>query len=195
MQSVSAPPSVNDAQPQPRLVATFLALQGLISAPLLLTDTMLPPLAASALLAIFLAVLSAIDWRDFRLPDVLTLPLLGAGLVLAALASHEAFIWAIVSALVGGGALYAVGWIYRRYRGRTGLGLGDVKLFAGAGAWVGAEGLAAVLLVACVTALAAALTWRLRKGEIDPQRAIPFGPFIDLGLWVVWLYGPLVSYH
>ncbi len=84
-----------------------------------------------------------------------------------------------------------IGWLYHRYRGLDGLGLGDAKLFAAAGAWVGAEGLSTVLLMACGSALVAALVWQQFDKSMDGQTAIPFGPFLAFGFWVVWLYGPL----
>ena len=148
-------------------------------------------IAATLLLAAVLSLLSAIDLTSLRLPDVLTLPLLIAGLALAATGGMETFVWHAASALLGGLSLYLVGWAYLRYRGLEGLGLGDAKLFAVAGSWVGAEGLASVLLIASGSALLTALVWRSWDKSVDGRSALPFGPFLSLGLWVVWLYGPL----
>ncbi len=163
-----------------------------IAAPLLHGHGASAPLAASLVLAIFLTLLSACDWLSFRLPDVLTYSLLVIGLLLAADAGKDALLWSAFSASLAATSLYVVGWIYRRVRSRAGLGMGDVKLLAAAGAWVGAESLTTILLVACIAALSAiALT--VRRGAFDASQAIPFGPFLALGIWVAWLYGPVFS--
>lgn len=148
-------------------------------------------LLVSAALAAALIALSAIDAKTFRLPDLLTLPLLAAGLALAALDGSAVLGWHAASAMLGAALLWAVNALYRRLRGTDGLGFGDVKLFAGAGAWVGAEGLASVLLVACGAALALVIVWRMRDPNLAGSTAFPFGPFLAFGLWIVWLYGPL----
>jgi leader peptidase (prepilin peptidase)/N-methyltransferase len=101
----------------------------------------------------------------------------------------------LAGAAIGYGAAFAVREIYRFARGRNGLGLGDVKLLAAAGAWISWDGLPSVLFIASVTALAACLIlWlldlrpRLRLGS---DERIPFGIFLAIGLWIVWLHGPI----
>jgi len=87
--------------------------------------------------------------------------------------------------------LAGVAWAYRRLRGREGLGLGDAKLFAAAGAWVGAFALPSVLLGAAVSALAAAAVMVLCGRSLSRSSALPFGPFLAAATWAVWLYGPI----
>ena len=178
-----------------RIESTALALTVLYAAAagphLVSHSATVPWLAATATLAAVLIALSAIDARTFRLPDRLTLPLLAAGLALAALDGSAMLVWHAASAMLGAALLWAVNALYRRLRGTDGLGFGDVKLFAGAGAWAGAEGLASVLLVACGAALALVAIWRLRDPNLAGSTALPFGPFLAFGLWIVWLYGPL----
>jgi leader peptidase (prepilin peptidase) / N-methyltransferase len=87
--------------------------------------------------------------------------------------------------------LWAVGAFYRRVRGRVGLGDGDPILFAGAGAWVGVVGLPSVLLWAALAGLSVvAARLILRKGVRADDR-LPFGVFLAVGTWLVWLYGPI----
>jgi len=141
-----------------------------------------------------LLALALIDRRHFILPDVLTLPLVPAGLAVAWFAVPEAA--ALVDNLAGavGGYLvfFLVAWAYRRWRGRDGLGAGDAKLLAGLGAWVGASGLPSVVLLAAGLALAAALVGGLRGGRrLSRLDRVPFGPFLAAAGWLVWLYGPL----
>lgn len=175
------------------LSAAFALFFAALAVPLLMQPHAMSSdrIAASLLLALALSLLSAIDTVSLRLPDLLTVPLLLAGLLFAAAMGSKVFVWQLASALLGGVALYGIGWVYRQIRGRDGLGLGDAKLFAAAGAWTSAEGLPSILLIACAAALAVVLGWRLAGKSIEGGSAIPFGPFIAIGLWIVWLYGPL----
>ena len=100
-----------------------------------------PPFGpATALLGWWLLALALIDLRSWRLPDVLTLPLVVAGLVAAWLdfLPGTGLARAIAGAVLGYVALAGIAWVYRRLRHREGLGLGDAKLLAAAGAWLGA---------------------------------------------------------
>lgn len=139
-----------------------------------------------------LLLASAIDLRHFLLPDVLTLFLAASGLAVAALWQPETFVHSLIGGLVG----VAVGWagavLYRVVRGRDGLGLGDAKLFGAAGTWVAWSGLPSVLLFASVSALLYVAVLQIAGRKIDGSTAIPFGPFLALGTWLVILYGPVV---
>ncbi len=138
-----------------------------------------------------LLVLAATDLRRFMLPDSITLPLIAAGLAVIALLDPAGLPWHGVAAAVGWVLIWGLGALYRQLRGRAGIGLGDAKLLAAAGAWVGLAGLPSVILLASIGGLGYALL-RLRGRPGNPmQRRVPFGAFLALGLWLVWLYGPL----
>jgi leader peptidase (prepilin peptidase)/N-methyltransferase len=138
-----------------------------------------------------LLALAAIDARHYVLPDVLTLPLIPLGLAAAWLADPER-LWAHVIGAVAGYLVFVlIALGYRRLRGRDGLGLGDAKLLAVAGAWVSWEGLPSVVLLGAIASLALLLVRRWRGGAIRLDQAVAFGPGLCLGLWLVWLYGPL----
>jgi leader peptidase (prepilin peptidase) / N-methyltransferase len=143
-----------------------------------------------AMLGWWLLALGWIDWRRAVLPDVLTLPLIALGLAAIALAPDE--LWdRVCGAAAGFLGLWAVASLYRRLRGRDGLGLGDAKLFAASGAWVGASGLPSVLAGGALAALAAAGGMMLTGTRLDRHATLPFGPFLALATWLVWLFGPL----
>lgn len=144
----------------------------------------------TALLGLALAALSAIDIDCLRLPDVLTLALVAAGLTFNFLLRWDDPWLRVLAALAGYGVLWSVAHIYERTRGQAGLGLGDAKLFAAAGAWTGFEGLASVLLLASLTALVWAGFCAVRGQAVSRRTRVPFGPFLAFGLWWVWLYGP-----
>jgi len=147
---------------------------------------------AGCLLGWSLIALAAIDVRHLLLPDTLTLPLVPAGLAVAWLVDPAKMPDHALGAVAGFLALAAVGFAYRHLRGREGLGLGDAKLFAAAGAWASWQGLPSVLLLAAAGALAwqlVAARWRDRPLA---GRELPFGPYLAAALWLVWLYGPIV---
>jgi leader peptidase (prepilin peptidase) / N-methyltransferase len=139
-----------------------------------------------------LLTLAAIDWREFVLPDIITLPLIPSGLVVT-WAIDPGLLWGhALGALAGFGSLALIASVYRRLRGREGLGLGDAKLLAAAGAWLGWQGLPSVVLIAAVSALGLALATALGGGKLAWTSRIAFGPHLALAFWLVWLYGPLI---
>lgn len=136
--------------------------------------------------------LSVIDLRTFRLPDAGTIPLLIAGLFLAAARITGPAAEHVWGAAAGFLAFAAIAEGYRLLRGTEGLGLGDAKLLGAAGAWVGLMALPSVLIWACAAGLAHAYLLGRAEGGLSRQTAIPFGPALAFGFWVTWLYGPLI---
>lgn len=148
-------------------------------------------LAASCALGWTLLVLTLIDTRHFILPDVLTLPLWAAGLVVTFVIDQSQLMNHLIASLAGFSALALVNSLYRRLRGRDGLGLGDAKLLGAGGAWVGIVGIPGILLIASFTGLIWALVQGGFRQQLSAQTRIAFGPFLSLGIWIIWLYGPL----
>ncbi len=138
-----------------------------------------------------LLTLAWIDWTEFLLPDVLTLPLLLVGLALTLVWDPDALADHCVAVIVGYLAFVGLAFAYRRLRGRDGLGGGDAKLIAAAGAWCGVAALPFVILGSALLGLLAALLAALAGRAITSTTRIPFGPCIALAFWLVWLYGPL----
>lgn len=147
-------------------------------------------LVLSLLLGTALIALTEIDRTTFRLPDPITIALVLGGLVAAAV-NGNGVVWHFFSAAVGLLVIVLVGQAYRSIRGSDGIGLGDAKLFAASGAWLGAPALPSVLLWACASALLVLLGSRAAGRRLEAQTAIPFGPFLALGTWLVWCLGPL----
>ena len=138
-----------------------------------------------------LLALAVIDAKHLLLPDTLTLPLVPAGLVVAWAVEPAKLADHAIGAVAGFVAVAAIGLAYRRLRGREGIGLGDAKLFAAAGAWVSWAGLPSVLLLAAAGGLAGHLLGARLTGRSLKGRELPFGPYIAGALWLVWLYGPV----
>ena len=146
---------------------------------------------ASDILGWILLALAVIDARHFLLPDFLTLPLVPLGLAANALIDPSNLEAAVIGAAAGFLAIVAIRQLYWWWRGREGIGLGDAKLLAAAGAWVGWPGLPSVVLIAALAALAATLIRHLPRGSISLTERVPFGSSLCIGIWIVWLYGPL----
>lgn len=136
-----------------------------------------------------LLALAAIDLRETTLPDALTLPLIAVGLLVAAVAFGQPLDH-VVGAVVGGAGFAALGWGWERAAGREALGLGDAKLFAAAGAWLGWQGLPSVLLIGALAGLAMALA-RALLGRGGLRAPLPFGPALAAGFWLTWVLGPI----
>ena len=144
-----------------------------------------------ALLGWWLLTLAWIDLRRWVLPDALTLPLILAGLLAAVAFNPGNLTERGLGAALGYLALRLVAWAYVRLRGREGLGQGDAKLLAAAGAWLGALALPQVVLIAALSALLAAAALRISGTPVRAHSALPFGPFLALAIWALWLWGPL----
>ncbi len=158
------------------------------AAALIASAVMLAPgaLAASVVLAVTLAWASLVDIERRLLPDVLTLGLTVCGVAMA-LAGPAAELWSRSAGAIAGYALPAgIALIYRQIRHRDGLGLGDAKLLAAAGAWLGWAVLPFVLLIAATAGLAFVALGRLFVRRAPDER-IAFGPFIAAGFWCCWL--------
>lgn len=138
-----------------------------------------------------LLLLAVLDAEHFWLPRLLTLPLIITGLAAASLAGPTALAEAALGAAVGFLVLAGVAWIYRRLRGREGLGGGDAYLLAGTGAWCGAWALPTIMIAASLSGLAALLILRLLGRPVSGEQPVPFGVFLALGGWLAWLYGPI----
>lgn len=135
-----------------------------------------------------LLALAAIDFRTFLLPDGLNLAVCLGGALMVALTRPGDWSMHLAGGVLGYGLLWTVEALYRRARGRDGLGRGDAKLLGAIGIWVGAAGIPPVLLIASLSGIAAALviSWR-REMPLSGQSAIAFGPWIALGGYLVWI--------
>ncbi|MBY5974323.1 A24 family peptidase [Ferrimonas balearica] len=137
--------------------------------------------------AIFLWVLLGLalsDLRCFRLPDPMTLLLALAAFALAWVEGRLPL--ALVGAVLGGGVLWLLNALYRRARGRDGLGAGDVKLAAAIGIGLGPMSLPWIGLLAALVALGVSATGAF--GHPERGLAVPFGLFLCLASMAVFAW-------
>lgn len=146
-------------------------------------------LIASLGLATALLILAYIDLRTGLLLDVINFPLIAAGIawsVFAAPGTGVGWLHSVLGAALGYGLIAGLAYAWRRWRGYEGIGLGDAKLLAAGGAWVGVTMLPVILFVASTTGLLVALIVSLRSQSTGDRVALPFGPCLALGIWIVW---------
>jgi leader peptidase (prepilin peptidase)/N-methyltransferase len=169
-----------------------LPLAALVALPSFL---LLEPIAAmiSCGFGLAMAAIAVSDARRFIVPDRLSLPAIPAGLIASGLLTggtpaHAVMLSHLTAALAGALSLLAIREAYAVLRGREGLGLGDVKLAAVAGAWTGFAGLPLVLLLACLGAMAAIFAASIRrKAAVTGTTAVPLGATLAPAIWLVWL--------
>ena len=149
------------------------------------------PLAAVRVaFACSLIVLFVIDLQHRILPNVITLPGIVIGLV-ASLFLPPGWQRSLIGILAGGGVLFALAEIYYRTRGREGLGMGDVKMLAMIGAFLGWPHMLLALILASFSGSAVGLAVIVsRRGGM--QAALPFGTFLALGAIVAAVAGDAI---
>jgi leader peptidase (prepilin peptidase)/N-methyltransferase len=141
-----------------------------------------------------MVVLFTIDLEHQILPNAITLPGIAAGLV-ASLFLDPGWRSAVIGALVGGGVLWLIAEVYFRTRGIEGMGMGDVKMLAMIGAFLGAP-LTVLTLLAASLAGAIVGMGVIVVGRKDWQYALPFGTFLAVGALAASLWGgPLVEWY
>src|SRR4029079_9951931 len=137
-----------------------------------------------------LIVLFMIDLEHQILPNAITLPGIAIGLALSAFAP-PGLQNALIGAALGAGVLYAIATGYYLVRKEEGMGMGDVKMLAMIGAFLGWQ---AVMLTLVLSSFAGALTGLVlvvtSRGNM--RYALPFGTFLALGALVAMLSGDAI---
>ena len=135
-------------------------------------------------LGLILLALAAIDLRTGYLPDPLQMTLAGAGLIVLAVGSPIGLSWqmALAGAALNGGIFWGLRWLVTRLKGREAMGLGDVKLVAAGGLWVGPLALPYIMAAGGILTLVGALVTGLITRKPVWQGEMPLGPGLAAGL-------------
>lgn len=146
-------------------------------------------LAWSGFSAAILA-LALIDWDTTLLPDDITLPLLWAGLIAAALQwTSVTLATAFWGAVAGYLSLWLVYWAFKLVTGKEGMGFGDFKLFAVLGAWFGWQALVPIILMASIIGAVVGIAIKFSSG-LRAGGYVPFGPFLAGAGLTAMIFGP-----
>ncbi len=148
---------------------------------------------AAALFCSLLVALGAIDAEHLLLPDRITLPGIVAGVALQPWLGWVGWRGALLGAALGGGVLLALYGLWYLLRREEGLGLGDVKMLAMVGAFLGWRGVLVTLFFGALAGAVAGLAL-IRSGRGDRKSKLPLGTFLAFGGVVALFAGqPLVD--
>ncbi len=143
-----------------------------------------------------LIALTGIDLKTQYLPDIITIPLMWAGIILGFWHVFIALDTAVIGALLGYLSLWSVASLFKLLFNKEGMGLGDAKLLAAILAWVDFQYFPLVLIIACVAGIFITITQRLFSGNKILNTPLPFGPYLALGGLIALLYGsPLTQWY
>ena len=140
---------------------------------------------------IYIAALIVITFIDFEhkiIPDVISLPGILYGLLLSLVLSRITFLDSLLGVLLGGGSLLLVAGVYYLLTKQEGMGLGDVKLLAMMGAFLGWKSILFIIMIGSFTGAVIGIAVMLIKHK-GRRYAIPFGPFLSLGAVCYIFYG------
>ena len=153
-----------------------------------------PLLAVRLLFGCAMIVLFVIDLRHRILPNAITIPGIVVGLA-SALAFEPGWRSALTGVVIGGGGLFLLAEVYYRIRRQDGLGMGDVKMLAMIGAFLGWQLMLVTLLLASLLGSVIGIGM-LVLGLSDGKYALPLGSFLALAAVVAMATGePFVTWH
>ncbi len=148
----------------------------------------LPRLALRVFFPGMLLALAVTDFERWTLPDRITFSGFAAGLGFSLSGVGPSFPEAVLGALLGGGSLLLLRWFYQLTRGVEGMGLGDIKMTAMVGVFLGPSGIIWVIGLGSGLALVTMLPLLL-AGRISRTTPIPFGVFLAAASALVFVAG------
>jgi leader peptidase (prepilin peptidase)/N-methyltransferase len=135
-----------------------------------------------------LITVTVIDLFHQIIPDVISLPGIGVGLLASLVIPYQTFLNSLIGVLCGGGSLFLVATLYQWWFKREGMGGGDVKLLAMIGAFLGWKSVILTILLSSLIGSITGIVMIILKGK-DFKYAIPFGPFLSLGAAISLFFG------
>jgi leader peptidase (prepilin peptidase)/N-methyltransferase len=151
-------------------------------------------LASRLVLTALLIALFVTDLETQRLPDALTLPGIAAGLAFSTVLPPGIQSSAIGAAL-GAGLLLGIRWLWWVIKRVDAMGLGDVKMLAMVGAFLGWEQVWLVLLFASLTGAIVGIALTASGGR-SMQSRLPFGTFLAVAALFASMFGqPLLEWY
>ena len=140
--------------------------------------------------------LAMIDAEHMILPNKITYSIFVAFLVFrliegASQGGASPILDGVIGGIVGGGFLWSLGALWKLLRGIDGMGLGDVKMMAGVGMFIGWELVLFAIFVGALTGTIGGL-FLSRRNSADLQTRIPFGVFLAIGSVISMLAGKTI---
>ena len=139
------------------------------------------------LLSTSLVILFMTDFKEYIIPNSITYPLAAIGLFLSLLELNPLGTFRLDSLM--GGALsgllfFIISKTYFYLKKRDGLGLGDVKMIAMLGFWLGVEAILMIIIVSSVLGIIVGLSLIAVK-KIEAQEYLPYGCFISIAALII----------
>jgi leader peptidase (prepilin peptidase)/N-methyltransferase len=142
-----------------------------------------------------LIVITAIDLYHQIIPDVVSIPGIGIGLLCSLIIPQLTFLDSMTGILVGGGSLFLVATLYQWLFKREGMGGGDVKLLAMIGAFLGWKAVILTIFLSSLVGSIIGIAVIVLKGK-DFKYAVPFGPFLSFGAVIALFYqNEIISWY
>ncbi|KPA09073.1 peptidase A24 [Candidatus Magnetomorum sp. HK-1] len=135
-----------------------------------------------------LVVITFIDLDYQIIPNTISLP----GIIIGFIASFQLPGMSVQESLLGiafgGGVFYLIAYIFVKIRGIDGMGMGDVKLLAMLGAFLGLKGVLFIIFISSVIGTLSGILVMIQSRSFTLQQKIPFGPFLSIAamLYVFW---------
>lgn len=136
-----------------------------------------------------MVVLAMIDVDHRILPNVITLPGAVVGLALSFVDPRVHWVDAALGAFLGGGLLYGTAWAYLKWRGREGMGMGDVKMMLLVGAFLGWRGALMTIFIGSLLGSVVGIAL-IRFASKEWEYALPFGTFLAAAGVITAFWGP-----
>ena len=142
-----------------------------------------------------LLVITFIDIDHRIIPDIISLPCIPLGFAVSFVLPSINWIESLLGIALGGGSLLAIAWGYQLFRGKEGMGGGDIKLLGMIGAFIGWKGVLFTIMASSFTGTAVGIIMMLRAGK-GMKMALPFGPFLAIGAILYLFLGPqIISWY
>jgi len=142
-----------------------------------------------------LIVITVIDLYHQIIPDVVSIPGIGVGLLSSLIIPHHTLLNSLMGILLGGGSLFLVATLYRWLFKREGMGGGDIKLLAMIGAFLGWKAVILAILLSSLVGSIVGIVIMVFKGK-NFKYAIPFGPFLSFGAVMALFYqNEIISWY
>lgn len=140
-----------------------------------------------------LLISSLIDLEHQIIPNVLSVPMILVSPLVVYL--HPELDWksSLIGVALGGGSLYAVAWLYYLIRRDYGLGMGDVKLLAGIGGWLGYQSILTTVFWASMLGSVVGIGVIIVSKKMDFKVRLPFGPFLSIAAISYLLFGQFLA--
>lgn len=145
--------------------------------------------AHSTIFCSALLVCAFIDLRLFIIPDKISLPMIALSPVVVYLHPDLDWLSSLIGVVAAVSVFYGIAWLYFLVRKEPGLGMGDVKLLAAIGGWLGYQSLLPTIFISSISGALVGIAVMLYKRNYSMRTAIPFGPFLVLAAILHLLYG------